>query len=122
VPAEAAAAAAAAADVVLVEAEAIDASRVVATLGSAVVAAVAGVVDTPVWGVAGVGRRLPAPIVDAIVAHVDADDDFWGREAEWLPLRLVAQLVGPSGRSPAAPSAVRAECEMAPELLRSSPM
>jgi hypothetical protein len=95
----------------------------VGTLGTAVLAAVAGVVDTPVWAVAGVGRRLPARIVDAIVAHVDADDDFWGREAEWLPLRLVAQLVGPGGRSPAAvPSAVRAECEMAPELLRSSPM
>jgi hypothetical protein len=31
--------------------------------------------------------------------------------------------VGPGGRSMASvPSAVRAECEMAPELLRSSPM
>jgi hypothetical protein len=123
VPVEAAAVAVAQADLVLVEAEALDASRLIAGIGSAVLAAVAGIAETPVWAVGGVGRRLPGPMVDAIVAHLDGDDDFWGREAEALPLRLVDQLAGPAGRCPAsAPAAARAECELAPELLRSSPM
>jgi len=122
VPAEAAAAAVAAADLALVEVEAVDATRVVATLGSAVLAAVAGVAGTPVWAVAGVGRRLPGPMVDVIAAYVDRQD-YWSRDAEALPLRLVAEVVGPGGRLPASSAtAVRAECELAPELLRSSPM
>jgi hypothetical protein len=121
VPAEAAAAAAADADVVLVEADALDASRVVAPVGSVVLAAVAGVAGTPVWVVAGCGRRLPSPMIDAITARLDGD--YWTREAESLPMSLVAHIVGPAGRLPvAASSALRAECEMAPELLRSSPM
>jgi hypothetical protein len=123
VPMEAAAIAAADADVVLVEADALDASRLVAPVGSAVAAAAAGIAGTPVWTVAGCGRRLPGPMIEAIAARLERDDDYWMRDAETLPLGLVAHVVGPAGRLPASePVAVRAECEMAPELLRSSPM
>ena len=123
VPMDAAAIAAAHADVVLVEADALDASRLVAPVGSAVLAAVAGITGTPVWTVAGCGRRLPSPMIEVIAARVERDDDYWMREAETLPLGLVAHVVGPMGRRPASdPGATRAECEMAPELLRSSPM
>ena len=63
VPTEAAAIAAASADVVLIEAEALDSTLIVAATGSAVVAAAAGLAATPVWCVAGCGRRLPSPMV-----------------------------------------------------------
>jgi hypothetical protein len=122
VPPEAAAVAVADADVVLVEADALAPARVVVPVGSAVLAAVACLPGTPVWVVAGCGRRLPSPMVDSIVARLDGED-YWTREAEAIPMSLVAHIVGPAGRLPAtAPAAVRAECEMAPELLRTSPM
>ena len=92
-------------------------------VGSAVVAAVAGIAGTPVWVVAGCGRRLPSPMIEVIAARLARDDDYWTRDAETLPLALVSHVVGPAGRLPVSePAAVRAECEIAPELLRASPM
>jgi len=121
VPTEAAAIAVAAADVVLIEAEALDGSRVLAATGSAVLAAASGLSRTPVWCVAGCGRRLPTPMIEAIVDRVAHQAvDPWSRDVEVLPMSLVAQVVGPTGRLPATD--VRAECEMAPELLRTGVM
>ena len=121
VPMEAAAIATAAADLVLVEADALDATSIVAATGSAVLAAAAGLAGTPVWCVAGCGRRLPSPMVAAIAERVGQQSiDPWSREVETVPASLVAHVVGPLGRTPVA--AVRAECEMAPELLRTGIM
>ena len=121
VPTEAAAIATAAADIVLLEADALDLSHVVATTGSAVLAAAAGLSGTSVWCVAGRGRRLPAPMLAAIVERVAHQSiDPWSRDVEALPTALVAHIVGPDGRLPA--TAIRAECEMAPELLRTGIM
>jgi hypothetical protein len=121
VPTEAAAIAVAAADLVLIEADALDASRVLAATGSAVLAASAGLSATPVWCVAGRGRRLPTPMIEAIVDRVAQHAvDPWAREVEALPVSLVAHVVGPTGRHPATD--IRAECEMAPELLRTGIM
>lgn len=120
VPMEAAAVATAAADVVLIEAEALDATRVVAPTGSAVVAAVSGLGDTAVWAVAGRGRRLPPAMIDAIVERLAQSFDPWSRECEPVPVSLIASVVGPDGRLP--PSTIRPECEMAPELLRTGIM
>jgi hypothetical protein len=121
VPTEAASIAVAAADLVLIEADALDATTVVAATGSAVLAAVAGLQRTPVWCVAGCGRRLPSPMIDAITDRVaQRAIDPWSREVEALPMSLVSHVVGPHGRLPA--SDVRAECEMAPELLRTGIM
>ena len=120
VPTEAAAIATAAADLTLIEANALDGRRIVAATGSAVLAAAAGLAGTPVWAVAGTGRRLPAAMIDAIAERLDHSFDPWSRESELVPSALLASVVGPGGRH--APSEVRAECEMAPELLRTGIM
>lgn len=121
VPTEAAAIAVAAADLVLVEADALDGTSVLAATGSALLAAAAGLHGTPVWCVAGCGRRLPAPMIAAIIDRVaQRAIDPWSREVEAFPTALVSHVVGPHGRQPA--SEVRAECEMAPELLRTGIM
>ena len=46
--------------------------------------------------------------------------DPWSRDVEDLPASLVSHVVGPHGRQPMAE--LRAECEMAPELLRTGIM
>jgi hypothetical protein len=121
VPTEAAAIAIAAADLVLLEADALDAAHVVASTGSALLAAAAPLSTTPVWCVAGCGRRLPSPMIEAIVERVaHGAIDPWSREVEVLPANLVSHVVGPHGRQPM--SELRAECEMAPELLRTGIM
>jgi hypothetical protein len=120
VPMEAAAIATAASDIVLVEAEALDATRVIAATGTTALAAVANLANTPVWAVAGRGRRLPVAMVDAIVDRLDQSLDPWSRECEVTPATLLTSIVGPDGRLP--PSSIRPECEMAPELLRTGVM
>ena len=55
--------AAAAADVVVIQAAAVCADRVLAPVGSQVLAAVGRAADTPVWLVAGTGTRLPQQYV-----------------------------------------------------------
>lgn len=121
-PAEAAALAAARADIVLIEAEAVDAGRVVAPIGSAVLAAVAGVTATSLWLVAGRGRRLPTPLLDGMIARVVDDEDPFDVDVEVLPTDSVTHVVGPNGWHTMSPAALAAECDVAPELLRSSPM
>lgn len=125
VDAGAAGAAARASDVVLVEALAVDAERAIVPLGSSTIAASASAWGRPVWLVAGVGRRLPTPIVDTMVdraAELEADLDPWDLDVEVLPTSLVTDVVGPNGRVPMGPPAVQPECAMAHELLRQSPM
>jgi len=117
VPTHAAAIAAAEADVVLIDAEALDGTRVIAPVGSALLAAVAAVVATPAWLVAGRGRRLPAPMLSAMVDRMEAGDPF-AAEFEVLPAASFRSVIGPDGRRPMSPQATAAECDLAPELLR----
>ena len=121
-PAEAAALAAARADLVLVEAEAVDATRIVAPIGSAVLAAVAGVAGTPLWLVAGRGRRLPPALIDGMIARIVDEDEPFDVEVEVVPTTSVTDVIGPDGRVSMSAAAVAAECDVAPELLRSSPI
>jgi Initiation factor 2 subunit family len=121
VPTEAAAIAIAAADLVVLEADALDGSHVLAPTGSALLAVAATLSETPVWCVAGCGRRLPAAMIGAIIDRVAQQAiDPWSQEVEALPSSLVSHVIGPAGRQPMAD--VRAECEMAPELLRTGIM
>ncbi|MFP5488583.1 MAG: hypothetical protein ACLGHQ_09795, partial [Acidimicrobiia bacterium] len=119
VPAEAIARAAAAADVVVVEASAAAPGRVVAPVGSHVVAAVGRSVEVPVWLVAGVGRRLPVEYVGAIARQVVTGAAGWDTEIDDLPLELVTHVVTEHGLADV--SELRPDCPFAPELLRTSP-
>ena len=90
-----------------------------------VLAATASALGTPVWLVAGVGRRLPSGYVDAMADRVRAlteDVDPWDLDVEVLPTSLVTDVIGPHGRVPMGPPAIVPECAMAHELLRHSPM
>lgn len=120
VPAEGAAVAVASAGLVIVEADAVGSARGVVPMGSAVAAAVASAAGVPVWLVAGRGRRLPDPMIEAMIARLGAGR--WDHDHETLPLRLVTDAVGPHGRARMSPAAVAPECAMVAELLRTSPM
>lgn len=121
IPAESLARAAAEADLVLVEASAASPSRVLAPVGSHVVAAVARSVDTPVWLAAGIGRRLPTEYVDAIAAEVTADSAAWDLDVDDLPPALVTHVVSGDGLFDDVADGLRPEAPFAPELLRFSP-
>jgi hypothetical protein len=121
VHAEAVARAVEAADIVLVEAVAVSQQRVVAQIGSAAAAAVAAQQAVPVWLVAGVGRRLPDGLLDALVDRC-ADAAPWELDTDLLATSVVTHVAGPSGVAAAEPAALAPECPMAPELLRSSPI
>jgi hypothetical protein len=113
------------ADVVLVEAMAVDSGRAVVPIGSSTIAAAGRSSGTEVWLVAGVGRRLPVGFVDAMVARVEAlseDIDPWDLDVEVLPTSMFTHVVGPHGKVPMGPPAIVAECPMAHELLRHSPI
>ena len=60
------------ADVVLLEVLAMDETRMVLPSGSSTIAAAATAWETPVWAVAGVGRRLPSACIDAMAEKCDA--------------------------------------------------
>lgn len=125
VDAGAAGAAVRVADIVLIEALAMDADQVIVPSGSSTIAAAASAWETPVWLVAGVGRRLPTGFVDAMVekrAAIAEQQDDWTVDVEVLPTRLITNVVGPLGKMPMGPHAAQPECGFAAELLRRSAM
>jgi hypothetical protein len=122
VPAESLARAIAAADLVLLDGVAASSQRILAPIGSHVVAAVAASLGVPVWCTVGLGRRLPVEYVDAIAGMVvDAADPF-EIDIDDLPVALISCVVSAACISSDPVSALRAECALAPELLRSSPI
>jgi len=109
------------ADLVLVEALATDGARVVAPMGTSTVAAAASAWGTEVWLVAGVGRRLPAQVIDVMeqrLAELREHTDPWDLDVEVLPATLVTDVIGPLGRLPMGPRAIIPDCGVASELLR----
>jgi hypothetical protein len=127
VPAEALAAAIGAADVVVVEALAVSADRVIASLGSAAAAVVGADLGVPVWLVAGLGRCLPDDYVSAMIERLSGSGAPWDREHDVFRTSSVSHVVGPDGLCPVDPAVgvkalVAPGCPMAPELLRASPI
>ena len=120
VPGESLARAAAAADLVLIEAVAASPQRVLAPVGSHVVAAVAASVGTPVWLATGVGRRLPIQYVDAIAERVIAGSVVWELELDDVPVELITHVGSIDGVSDELADALAPDCPFAPELLRTS--
>ena len=118
-----------ASDLVLIEAWSAGDCRVVSERLSMSAAATAYCSEIPVWAIAGLGRCLPTAIVDVIVGRVGSTGGSQARggslgvppTADVVPTGLIHQLVGPSGRT-AMPESLAAECQVAPELLRVSPM
>ncbi|MCU1452409.1 MAG: hypothetical protein JWN46_555 [Acidimicrobiales bacterium] len=111
-------AAAAAADLVLFDLLACGPTEALAVAGSRAAAAVACTVGRPVWGVAGVGRLVPARLWDAITARVELPAEPWELDEDRVPLDLVSHLVGPRGLEPTAEAVRHIDCPAAPELLR----
>ncbi len=119
VPESGLAAAVAHAGLVLLEATAVGPDGFVATAGSRAAASVARSAGVPVWLVAGTGRVLPGRIWQALLRRLDLDDsEAWDRIEEVVPLGLVDQVVGPSGPQPPGEAFRRADCPVAPELLK----
>jgi hypothetical protein len=98
------------ADLVLVEAEACSQDLVMATTGSGLAAIAAAHAGTPVWLVAGRGRRLPGRYVDAINGRCEDD-------VESFAIDLVTMVAGPEGLAALSPDALSPECPMTPELV-----
>lgn len=117
VPLAGAAAAVAESDVVVLEAAALGPTGLVAPAGAHAIAAVGRTSGTPVWAVAGVGRVLPGRLWDALRSNL-VDDEPWLATTEEVPLHVLDCVVGPSGLSPAADAPRRADCPIAPELLK----
>ena len=112
------AAAAVSADLVILEASAVGAAGAVCPLGSHAAGAVAVHAGVEVWLVAGVGRVLPSRLFDALVRRISVRPEEWCRSVDVVPLSLVSAVVGPTGRSSVEGSLRRADCPVAPELLR----
>ncbi|MFW2336404.1 hypothetical protein [Ilumatobacter sp.] len=121
IPHESLARAADLADVVVVEATAASTRRVLAPVGSHVIAAVARSVDTPVWLTTAGGCRLPVEYVDAIGGQVIDVASSWDLDVDDLPLDLITHVASADGVSDDVARALRPDCPFAPELLRFSP-
>jgi hypothetical protein len=107
------------ADVVIVEALAAGPAGVLAAPGSMAAAAVAAHQQVPVWAVTGVGRLLPGPLWDALLARLDESGvEPWDRSVEVVPASLLTTIVGPDGCDEPAQGLLKATCPPAPELFR----
>lgn len=105
-----------AADGVLIEASAVSPDRLLAPVGSQVVAAVARSAGTPVWLLVPTGTRLPGQYLDEIARRTLSDD--WSGRIDEVPADLVDTVVNEVGTAPMSAVAVRPDCPFAPELLR----
>lgn len=109
----------AAAEVVVLEATAVGGGRFVASPGTHAAAAVARASGTPVWLVAGAGRRLPDPLWASLAARLESSSaPAWDRVHELVPVTLCDLMVGCEGPGPVREGPEPARCPVAPELLR----
>ncbi|HEX7096514.1 MAG TPA: hypothetical protein VF183_11570 [Acidimicrobiales bacterium] len=117
VPPEAVGAVAASSELVLLEAEAMGPTAVLARSGSRAAAAVARHAGVAVWAAAGVGRALPAQMWDALVRRAGLEDEPWDADDELVPLDLVDQVATPRGICSVTDALYDIDCPVAPELL-----
>ena len=106
------------ADVTIVEAAAAGPGGLVSAAGAFAAAAVARTAGREVWAVVPRGRALPEPMFTALLGRM-SDDDPWELDEEHVPAEVLTHYVGPEGRSAVA-DGLRADCSMAPELLRAA--
>lgn len=106
--------------VVIIEADAVDATRAVAGPGSLAAAATAAALGIEVWLVAARGRSLPTVVLDAAVGRLDAGVSRWagppGACWDLVPTRLVDRIVRPDGAWGVAEALAVPDCAAVPEL------
>lgn len=122
VPAESLARAIAMCDLVLLEPVAGSPDRVLAPIGSHVVAAVAADVGVPVWCVLGLGHRLPVEYVHAIADRVVVAPPDFDTDVDELAVRGITHVATADGVTTDVRAALQPECSFAPDLLRASPI
>ena len=107
----------ASADLLAIEAVAAGPEAFLAPGGAMAAAAVARATSVPSWLITPVGRTLPGPTFDEVLARsIDADDV--AAELERVPASLVDAVIGPAGRAGVAEGLARPECPVVPELFR----
>jgi hypothetical protein len=106
-------------DLVLLEAQSFGGSGATALPGSRAAAAVAVTSSIPVWTIVGVGRVLPGRMWDAYLGRLDDSADPWDGDLELVPANLLGTIAGPRGLQTHAETLLRADCPVAPELLKS---
>lgn len=116
-------AAVAASDLVLLEASAAGPDALVCVAGSRAAAAVARHAGVPVWAVAGVGRRLPQPMLAAVLARLEAEHGGapWEVADEVVPPSLVDRVCTDVGPLEVHVALANPDCPVAPELLKAVP-
>ncbi len=122
VPAAGLGAAASSCDLVLIEADALGPTGMVAAPGALAAAATAYAAQVPVWVLGGVGRALAAPVFDALVRRAFADVEPWEADIDVVPAPLLTHVVGPAGVVDAAVlvEACATACPVAPELFKTT--
>ena len=105
-------------DIVLLEAGALGPDGFVGAAGSLAAAALGSRLDVPVWVVAGAGCVLPGRLWEALTLRLDDAGDPWEVEDEVVPLDWVTSVVGPLGALDPVEAVKRADCPIAPELLK----
>lgn len=118
VPLQGLGASAATSDVVVLEAAACGPDTTLTVAGSRALAAVAQTTRAEVWIVAGVGTMLPAPMWDGLVRRLGVGAAPWAYDAELMPLELVDQAVGHSGKVPVTAAGEFVQCPVVAELCR----
>ena len=105
---------------VLIEASAFGSASAVVPSGTEPVAAALAENRAQVWLVGGLGRALPDRLYEALLARFQEEHDLDQStgDVEVLALDLVDAVVGPSGLEAPGAASRRAECPIAPELLR----
>lgn len=111
-------AAVAAADVLVVELSACGPDQGLGVVGSLAALAVARQVGTETWGVAGVGRMLPARVWDALAGRLDADGEPWDASDDVVDLELFDWFIGADGPTSLDGLVRTTSCPVAPELLK----
>lgn len=106
------------ADVVVLEAVALGQDGFVGVTGSLAAAAVARQLEVPVWLTAGVGRRLPPLMWEAVRSRLEASTvEPWFRDEEVVALSLVDRVCGPDGSRVPSDAMAGTDCPVAPELV-----
>ena len=106
------------ADVVLLEASAVGAHGAIVEAGGLMLAATARLTHTPIWLVAGVGRALPEPYVQAIVERCTDPELPFLRSFDLISAGSIDRIVRGDGLVVAADAWPAPDTPLAAELLR----